>query len=38
MLPGPVDTRSEVNFLGTMYSWGECSRFAIANVSLIALR
>jgi APA family basic amino acid/polyamine antiporter len=38
MLPGIVLRDREVNFLGTMYSFGAMLSFAIANVSLIALR
>jgi APA family basic amino acid/polyamine antiporter len=38
MLPGLLIGSSEVNFLGTMYSFGAMLSFAIANISLIALR
>ncbi len=38
MLPGIVLHDREVNFLGTMYSFGAMLSFAIANLSLIALR
>jgi APA family basic amino acid/polyamine antiporter len=38
MLPGLVLHDKEVNFLGTMYSFGAMLSFAIANLSLIALR
>ena len=38
MLPGLLIRDREVNFLGTMYSFGAMLSFAIANVSLIALR
>jgi APA family basic amino acid/polyamine antiporter len=38
MLPGLAIGDREVNFLGTMYSFGAMLSFAIANVSLIALR
>jgi APA family basic amino acid/polyamine antiporter len=38
MLPGIVIHDREVNFLGTMYSFGAMLSFAIANISLIALR
>jgi APA family basic amino acid/polyamine antiporter len=38
MLPGLVLHDREVNFLGTMYSFGAMLSFAIANLSLIALR
>lgn len=38
MLPGLLIQDREVNFLGTMYSFGAMLSFAIANVSLIALR
>jgi len=38
MLPGIVLHDREVNFLGTMYSFGAMLSFAIANISLIALR
>ena len=38
MLPGLVLHDREVNFLGTMYSFGAMLSFAIANISLIALR
>jgi len=38
MLPGLAIHDREVNFLGTMYSFGAMLSFAIANISLIALR
>jgi APA family basic amino acid/polyamine antiporter len=38
MLPGLAIRDREVNFLGTMYSFGAMLSFAIANLSLIALR
>jgi len=38
MLPGLKIGDREVNFLGTMYSFGAMLSFAIANISLIALR
>ena len=38
MLPGLAIHDREVNFLGTMYSFGAMLSFAIANLSLIALR
>ena len=38
MLPGLTLHDREVNFLGTMYSFGAMLSFAIANISLIALR
>jgi APA family basic amino acid/polyamine antiporter len=38
MLPGLTLHEREVNFLGTMYSFGAMLSFAIANLSLIALR
>ncbi len=38
MLPGLAIGDREVNFLGTMYSFGAMLSFAIANISLIALR
>ncbi len=38
MLPGLAIRDREVNFLGTMYSFGAMLSFAIANISLIALR
>jgi APA family basic amino acid/polyamine antiporter len=38
MLPGLAIGDREVNFLGTMYSFGAMLSFAIANVALIGLR
>jgi APA family basic amino acid/polyamine antiporter len=38
MLPGLTLHDREVNFLGTMYSFGAMLSFAIANISMIALR
>jgi APA family basic amino acid/polyamine antiporter len=38
MLPGLTLHDREVNFLGTMYSFGAMLSFAIANASMIALR